>query len=292
MIKQLNAVVQAVEGQLGDPATDELDVATLAHRLATTEYHLRRMFSALAGMPLSEYARRRRMTAAAHDLLTGDDDLLTVAVRHGYGSVEAFTRAFRGVHGATPSVVRRDGGPLRAQGPIRFHLTVEGSTVMEARLTALPAFRVVGRAARVPLVHLGENPHIRDLVASVPPEEHARLKAMSEGEPAGILAVSTDLDPDRREGTELTYLHGVVTSRDPGDFDVIEVPALTWAVFRSSGPYPRALQETWAATATEWFPANPWLLVQGPEIVAVLERAEDFSTATTEIWLPVEPDRS
>jgi len=45
----------------------------------------------------------------------------------------------------------------------------------------------------------------------------------------------------------------------------------------------------WAATATEWFPSNPWRLRPGPEIVAVLERADDFSTATCELWLPIEP---
>lgn len=51
---------------------------------------------------------------------------------------------------------------------------------------------------------------------------------------------------------------------------------------------PQTLQDVWAATATEWFPSNPWRLRPGPEVVAVLERAEDLSTATVELWLPVE----
>ena len=55
------------------------------------------------------------------------------------------------------------------------------------------------------------------------------------------------------------------------------------------GTHPQTLQKTWAATATEWFPANPWRLRPGPEIVAVLEHADDFSTATCALWLPVEP---
>jgi len=48
------------------------------------------------------------------------------------------------------------------------------------------------------------------------------------------------------------------------------------------------LQDVWASTTTQWFPSNPWLLREGPSMVAVLERAEDFSTATCELWLPVE----
>ena len=74
----------------------------------------------------------------------------------------------------------------------------------------------------------------------------------------------------------------------PEDLDAIEVPAGTWAVFRTAGPYPAALQSTWAATATDWFPSNPWRLRPGPSIVAILDRAADFSTATCELWLPVE----
>jgi len=48
------------------------------------------------------------------------------------------------------------------------------------------------------------------------------------------------------------------------------------------------LQATWAATATEWLPSSPWRLRPGPSIVAILDRAEDFSEATCELWLPVE----
>ena len=286
MIEVLNHLVDEIEAHLGD----EADVDALAARLGTTGYHARRMFSSLAGMPVSEYVRRRRMTVAASDLI-GGDDLLTIAVRYGYGSTEAFGRAFRAVHGASHGDVRRDGGPLRSQPQLRFRLTVEGSTPMDARIAERPAFRLIGHAARVPLIHAGVNPHIQAHIASLPIEEHARLKQLSDTEPAGLLQVSADVDPDYAQGSELTYLHGVAITADtdvPADLDAIDVPAGAWAVFRTSGAYPAALQSTWAATATEWFPSNRWRLRPGPSIVAVLDRADDFSTATTELWLPIE----
>lgn len=286
MIAELNRLVDEIETHL----SEDLDYGALARRLGTTEYHLRRMFSSLAGMPLSEYVRRRRMTVAAADVIAGDR-LLDVAVRAGYGSTEAFGRAFRAVHGVNPAEVRRHGGPLRTQPHLRFRLTVEGNTSMDTRITDRPAFRLVGHAARVPLIHEGPNPHIQAHIASIPLEEHTRLKALSGTEPAGLLQVSADVDPDYAEGSELTYLHGVAVAgviATPDGLDAIDVPAGAWAVFRTSGPYPAALQSTWAATATEWFPSNPWRLRPGPSIVAVLDRADDFSTATTELWLPVE----
>ncbi|WP_253835704.1 GyrI-like domain-containing protein [Actinokineospora globicatena] len=161
---------------------------------------------------------------------------------------------------------------------------------MDTRIAERSAFRLVGHAARVPLVHRGVNPHILAHITALPPEAHVRLKALADTEPPGLLQVSADVDPDATEGSELTYLHGVAISQDtpvPDDLDAIAVPAGTWAVFRSEGPYPEALQNTWAATATEWFPANPWRLRPGPSILTVLERSED--TATCELWLPVEP---
>lgn len=289
MITALTRLVEHIEAHLGE----ELDVAAVARAHGTTEYHLRRMFSSLAGMPLSEYVRRRRMTVAAGDLI-GDEELLTIAVRHGYGSTEAFSRAFQAVHSIAPAAVRRDGGPLRTQPQLRFRLTVEGSIPMDTRIIDRPAFRLVGHAARVPLVHRGANPAIQAHIAALPVSEHARLKGLSDTEPAGLLQVSADVDPDYTEGSELTYLHGVARAENSptsDDLDVIDVPAGTWAVFRTSGAYPDALQTTWAATATDWFPANPWRLCPGPSIVSVLDRADDFSTATCELWLPVERER-
>ncbi|MBW6440131.1 GyrI-like domain-containing protein [Actinoplanes hulinensis] len=286
MIAALNRLTELVE-EPGD-----LDVAVVAKTLGTTEYHLRRMFSSLAGMPLSEYVRRRRMTVAAADVIRGEEDLLGIAVRYGYGSTEAFGRAFRAVHGAGPGDVRRDGGPLRTQPQLRFRLTVEGSTPMDTRIVDRPAFRLVGHAARVPLIHSGVNPHIQQHIAGLPPEAHQRLKDLSDTEPAGLLQVTDDVSPDAAEGTELTYLHGAAIAAGttpPDDLDAIEVPAGRWAVFHTAGPYPAALQTAWAATATEWFPSNPWRLRPGPSIVAILERAADFSSATCELWMPVEP---
>ncbi|SEE96961.1 AraC family transcriptional regulator [Ruania alba] len=286
MIEILNRFVHEIDEHLGD----EIDVDVLAGRMGTTGYHLRRMFSSLAGMPVSEYVRRRRMSVAASDVI-GDEGLLTIAVRYGYGSTEAFGRAFRAVHGVSHGDVRRDGGPLRSQPQLRFRLTVEGSLPMDARIIERPAFRLIGHAARVPLIYEGINPHIQEHIQSLPVAEHERLKHLSSTRPGGLLQVSDDVDPDYQEGTELTYLHGVAVEAGtevPDDLDTFEVPAGTWAVFRTSGEHPAALQSAYAATATEWFPSNPWRLRPGPSIVAILDRSPDFSTATCELWLPIE----
>ena len=285
MIGTLNALVDLVDADSGQ----EIDVAAFARAHGTTEYHLRRMFSALAGVPLTEYVRRRRMTLAGAELAAGAPSLLDVAVRHGYGSTEAFARAFRAVHGIGPADARRHGGPLRTQPTLRFRLSVEGSTRMDVTIVHQPAFVLTGHAVEVPLIHQGVNPHIQAHIAALPAEEHQRLKALSDAEPAGILAVTAGIDPDAPEGSMLTYLHGVALSAStpvPDDLDAMSVEEGSWAVFAARGPFPQTLQDLWAATATEWFPSNPWRLRPGPSIVRYLEFTGDF--ASCELWLPVE----
>lgn len=286
MIGTLNDLVDRVESS----SADELDVAAFAREHATSEYHLRRMFSALATMPLSEYVRRRRMTRAAAELVAGAPDILQVAVQHGYGSIESFGRAFRAVHGISPSDARRDGGPLRTQPMLRFRLSVEGSTPMDVTITTTPDLVLVGHAARVPLIHTGVNPSIQAHIAAIAPEEHLRLKALSDAEPSGILAVTDGIEPDAPEGSTLTYLHGVALQSStavPTDLDTVVVEGGAWAVFAARGPFPETLQRLWAATATEWFPSNPWRLRPGPSIVRYLEFTGDH--AACELWLAVEP---
>lgn len=287
MIRTLNTLISTVEQEL----TGEIDWAGFARRHTTTEYHLRRMFSSLAGMPLSEYVRRRRMTLAAADLTHTGEGLLEIAVKYGYGSAEAFGRAFRAVHGVGPAEVRRSGGPLRTQATLRFRLSVEGNVPMDVTITEKPQLTLVGHAAEVPLIYEGVNPHIQSHVESITDEQNLRLKEVNDAEPSGILSVTYGLDPDAAEGSMLTYLHGVVLAAGaevPEGLDSITVDAGPWAVFSSQGPHPEALQRLWAATATDWFPSSPWRLRPGPSLLRYLSFTGH--EASCEIWMPVEQD--
>ncbi|WLQ50603.1 AraC family transcriptional regulator [Streptomyces poriferorum] len=284
MLERLNEAMEYVEHRLDG----HIDVAEAARIAMTSEYHLRRMFSALAGMPLSEYIRRRRLTVAGAEVLAGDRTLLDVAVRYGYASGEAFARAFRTVHGVGPGEARRTGAALRSQPRMSFRLVVEGTSSMRYRIVEKEEFRVVGRKARVPLVHEGVNPAIATFIRSIGGETAERIKGLSDQEPEGIVQVSDDLADSRAEGTELDYYHGVVSSAPvPEDMDALPVAAGTWAVFDSSGAFPQALQYLWRDVFTEWFPSNPYRSRPGPEILRV-HVSPDGAQADAQLWIPVE----
>ncbi|WP_430478150.1 AraC family transcriptional regulator [Streptomyces sp. P11-1] len=290
MLERLNEAMEYIESHLGE----RIEVADLARTATTSEYHFRRMFSALAGVPLAEYIRRRRMTVAGAEVLGHPDrTLLEVAVRYGYDTGEGFARAFRAVHGIGPGEARRTGAVLRSQQRLTFRLVVEGSSAMNYRLVEKGEFRVVGRRARVPLIHEGPNPAIAEFIRSIGREELERIAALSGQEPAGLVGVSDQLDPSRAEGTELDYYHGVVTGPEPSDegaeegLDSLPVPAGTWAVFTKDGEFPQALQYLWRDVFTQWFPSNPYASRPGPEILSV-RLYEEGRRAAAELWIPVE----
>ncbi|MEU1518650.1 AraC family transcriptional regulator [Streptomyces sp. NPDC005811] len=284
MLERLNQAMEDIEGHLDR----QVDVTELARVAATSEYHLRRMFSALAGMPLSEYVRRRRLTVAGAEVLAGRESLLEIAVRYGYGSGEAFARAFRAMHGVGPGEARRTGAALVSQPRLSFRLTVEGSSSMRYRVVDRPDFTVVGPRARVPLVHSGPNQAIIDFVRGIGRQRLEQLAKLSDQEPRGIVAVCDDLDPSRAEGTELDYYQGVITSAAaPEGAATLPVPAGTWAVFTTSGPAPQAIQELWRDVFTQWFPSNPYRSRPGPEILRT-QLSPDGTEADAELWLPVE----
>ncbi|WP_432076972.1 AraC family transcriptional regulator [Streptomyces wuyuanensis] len=288
MLERLNQAMDGVEAHLGERSAEPVDVAGLARTALTSEYHFRRMFSALAGMPLSEYVRRRRLTLAGAEVLAGERTLLDIAVRHGYGSGEAFARAFRAVHGVGPAEARRTGAALRSQPRMSFRVIVEGSSSMRYRIVEKDEFRVVGRKARVPLVHEGMNPGIVAFVRGIGRETLERMEALSDQEPRGLVSVSDKLDDSRAEGTELDYYHGVVTAaQTPEDMTALTVPAGTWAVFEHAGRFPETLQYLWRDVFTQWFPSNPYRSRTGPEILRT-RLSPDATEAEAELWIPVE----
>ena len=91
-----------VESHLREP----IALDAVATHSGVSPYHLTRAFDAVTGQSLMRYVRARRLSEAARQLCNGAPDILSVALDAGYGSHEAFTRAFRDQFGRTPEQVR------------------------------------------------------------------------------------------------------------------------------------------------------------------------------------------
>ena len=122
---ELNRSLDYIEEQLEGNMQLEQIAGEAAKIARCSAYHYQRIFSYLAGMTLSEYLRRRRMTLAAGHLRAGEK-VLDTALFYGYDSPTAFNRAFQTVHGVTPSEAKKEGVKLKAYPRSASRLRLRG----------------------------------------------------------------------------------------------------------------------------------------------------------------------
>ncbi len=265
-----------------------IELNQISHIAGCSEYHFRRMFSFLAGIPLGEYIRRRRLSVAGILLQTEPVKVIDLALQLGYESPEAFSKAFQAMHGVTPSQAKNKNIILKVLPPMTFQLTIKGGIEMNYRIVEKNAFYIVGFKKRITIQFKGINPHMNSLIQKLTPQIIADLKSLCDMEPKGILSVSANFQERTAEGSELDQYIGVATSKTASnDFDILHVAASTWAVFKVVGTFPDAIQDTWAKIYAEWFPTSGYELTGGPELLWNESPDTSRPDYKSEIWIPV-----
>ena len=274
-IERLNNAISYIEENL----TEQIDYEQLGHIACCSTYHFQRMFAYMAGVPLSEYIRRRRMSLAAVDLQSGEK-IIDVAGKFGYNSPTAFNRAFQAVHGIAPSAVKNEGVSVKSFPPISFKITIKGAEEMKYRIETKAAFRIVG--VSVPL-----EKEIEKNFAVIPSKWQEisingtlqRLAGMMDTPPMGVLGVSAcnAKEPWR-------YFIAVSTSKASDGLEEYTVPAATWAIFSGSGTN-QSIQELERRIVTEWLPTSGYEYGNAPDVEVYLN--PDPQNAQYEVWIPV-----
>ena len=110
---------------------EEISLEDIAAMADVSRFHMSRAFGLATGRSVMRYVRGRRLTEAARALSLGAPDILSIALDAGYGSHEAFTRAFRDQFGVTPEAVRQRGdlGNLELVEPIK--MSESGTVALE-----------------------------------------------------------------------------------------------------------------------------------------------------------------
>ena len=284
-IVNLNNALAYIEDHL----TEDIDYYEVSKIAICSEYHFKRMFSFLAGISLSEYIRRRRLSLTALDLKDKNLRIIDVAVKYGYNSADSFSRAFYNLHGILPSDARFENTKLKAYPRMTFQISIKGGCEMNYRIVEKGPFMLVGFKRRVPIVFGGINPEIAKMTELLTPEVVMQLKEISNVEPKGIVSASINFSEDRmQENGELDHYIGVATSNtESADFDVLKINACTWAVFESIGPFPVTLQNVWGRIYSEWLPSSGYEVIEGPEILWNESPNTENSDYRSEIWIPV-----
>ena len=271
-LERMNKVLDHIEANLDR----EIDMGTLAKIACYSMVNLQRVFSIIADMPLSEYIRRRRLTLAAFDLQNSNIKVLDLALKYGYDSPESFARAFNAVHGTTPSSARSDGVMLKAYPRISFLLTLKGAVPMDYKIEKKSAFSVYGIEG-VFTTENGENlktiPRFWDELCS--DGRYAKLM-QSTGVPGNsqddLCLINAICDYETVGGNKFPYMiFAFMTEKsDTSEYKVIDVPAATWAIFKSERhkieQTSATIQKLISRVYTDWLPTAQYEKVDGFEL--------------------------
>lgn len=275
-IERFNDAIDYIEEHL----TDEIDYEQLGRIACCSSYHFQRMFAYMAGVPLSEYIRRRKMSLAAVDLQGKNMKIIDAAEKYGYHSPTAFNRAFQSVHGIAPSAVKNEGVSVKSFPPVTFKITVKGVEEMNYRIETKEAFRIVG--VSVPL-----HREIEKNFTVIPQKWQEisenqtlnKLIGMMDTPPMGVLGVSTCNDTEPWK-----YYIAVSTSQPQENFEEYIVPAAVWAIFPGQGTN-QSIQELERRIVTEWLPTSGYEYGSAPDVEVYLN--PDPQNAQYEVWIPV-----
>ena len=259
---------------------EELTLDDIAHCGCVSRFHLARAFEAATGVPVMRYVRGRRLSEAARRLADGAPDILTVAIDAGYGSHEAFTRAFREQFGLTPEA-------LRARGHLDNLVIVEPIKMDETLLTHLapPRFED-GR----PFLVAGLSERYTCESAAAIPSQWQRFNEYFGKVPGQVGNVAYGVCYNADDAGNIDYLCGVEVSDFstlPAEFSRLRIAAQRYAVF-SHREHVSTIRRTWNTIWNTWLPASGHLPADAPNLERYDEKFDPVSgMGGLEIWLPL-----
>ncbi|MFZ5987923.1 MAG: effector binding domain-containing protein [Bacillota bacterium] len=206
-------------------------------------------------------------------------------MKYGYDTPEAFSKAFRRLHGISPSAAREPGARLKAIPRISFHISLKGDKDMDYRIIEKDAFQAIGEARKFTTkdgLNFKEIPMFWQEFNS----NNTCEKLQPYNKSDTMLGICMEMEHDKES---FTYMIGVETDneKENKEFSVKNIPASTWAVFTSIGPMPTAIQKVWDRIFQEWFPATGYEHAGTAELEVYLPGNPDAGDYRCEVWIPI-----
>ena len=290
-LKGMNAVVDHIEAHL----TQGIKYEALAGIAGCSVYEFARIFSFMVGMSISEYIRRRRLSQAVFDIQRGNEKIIHIAMKYGYESPTTFARAFKELHGTTPSSARKMSVSLKTYPPISFVLTIKGAVEMDFRIEEMDSFQIMGLAGyHVPDAEWKDSIWGEFLDGGDGPDGSGTFNQAlwNSGNPSYYTSPfwqigATDFHSVDGKTPTIIGAQYKGTKPDIKGMTMKTIPAATWAVFAFKGDTGDKVTEAITRIVTEWFPQSQYVRDESvPHLDCYPDGAID-ADYTWYIWMPV-----
>lgn len=263
--KRLNEISEYIEKNL----ENDINYQDLAKIIGTNEYTMRRMFSFLCDISVSEYIRNRRLSNAGFDLYKGNEKIVDIAVKYQYNNATAFSRAFEKFHGIKPSVVKSDPSKLKVFTKLQFDEKISTNSNMEYNIVELDEKVLYGIGKKT----------TEGTIKYDAPKFFAEMKEKydskyKEGIDYGIIFYES-----RFESTNMEYC--VAYEREIKDFRKIVIPKSKWLLFRIPSQEVEDIQRVTTDFFEKFLPSSKFKLRPIPEL-------EHYYNNITDLLIPIE----
>ena len=280
-MKRLNGFKDSLE-YIEDNLRGDIDYDIVARKAMLSKFYYFRMFQIVTGTTLAEYIRNRRMSLAAKEIKETGRRILDIALDYGYGSQEAFSRAFKAVQGMTPAEARKPAAKLHAYPPISFQLQVKGDVEMDYSIVEKDSVNLSGISRSISSQG-GENFKEIPIFWQETMKDGTWQKLMpiaDDQKYPGCFGVCMNYDNGQER---FDYVIGVSPKSESEELQSFTIPADTYAVF---GPVAVSeVQDLWKRIFSEWLPATEYEISDGPQVEYYPPTGDE--SVICEVWIPI-----
>jgi len=295
-LKGMNSVIDHIEESLTKPIKYE----SLSRIIGCSVYEFSRIFSFMAGMSVSEYIRRRRLSQAVFDIQNSNEKIIDIALKYCYESPTTFTRAFKELHGATPVSARKESVSLKTYPPISFILTIKGVNEMDFRIEKKESFQIMGLEGYTSFDENCQEEQWKDSLwgqfldgGDGPDGSGTFNQALwNQGNPSYYTEPFWQVGAyefHSVDGRTPTIIGAQYKGTKPciDNLSMKTIPEATWAVFTFKGETGSKVGEAITRIITEWFPQSQYIRNENVPMLDSYPDGQIDENYEWEIWMPV-----
>ena len=258
--KALNEITKYIDDNL----EEKIDYETLAKFIGVNVYTLQRLFTMIAGISLSEYIRKRRLSNAGFDLYEGNEKIIDVAFKYQYENATSFSRAFEKFHGIKPSLVNKE-TKLKNFPRIIFNEEINLTTELDYEIINLSELNLYGIGMKTSNATIRQDAPIFF--------RQTEDKYSEKYGPVTYGMITYDFE---REETQKYYC---LYDKEIPEFEHIVIPESKWLKFRINSQQPQDIQEISNKFYEEFLPSVKYNLREIPELEYYHDGVTNFLVA-------------
>ena len=281
VIKQIQQAIVYIEDRLLEP----FNLQELSDYVGLSPYHLEQSFKMIVGQSPEQYARARRMTIAATDVMHGASRLMDVAKKYRYANSNEFANDFSDFHGISPIQASTKKDELKFQERLYIKLSTTERAPYTYRLQETEDISLVGYSRFIPTKDLSNPFNVPDFLEDLLVEGLIKeLRRYNDVSPYELFVVSCPLD----QGLELFV--GVPSERYPAHLESRFLPGRHYATFNLQGEIDYATNEAWYYIESSLQLTLPYERNSLYDEVYPFDISFDDPFTKIQLWLPIKQE--